>query len=56
MVIKSHSSSAADLTRLRLLCTGFGGAKKHNLFLARQAVRDRLLRKATGQLSAGPSS
>lgn len=42
MVIKSHSSSAADLLRLWLFCTGFSGAKKYNLFLVNWAMSDTL--------------
>lgn len=38
MVIKSHSSSAADLLRLWHFCTGFSGAKKYNLFLVSWAM------------------
>lgn len=48
MVIKSHSSSAADLSRLWLFCTGFSGAKKYNLFLVGQAMSDMLQWKAMG--------
>lgn len=48
MVIKSHSSSAADLSRLWLFCTGFSRAKKYNLFLVGQAMSDMLQWKAMG--------